>query len=336
MKNDEFTMKKLLKKGLKAILPLIGGGCIMAWIYWDFDFSKVGDIMLHEMNWWWMIISLCFGVFSHIVRGLRWKLALAPLGAYPRTANCINAIFLAYAANLVLPRLGELSRCGVLSKYDHVSFSKSLGTVVTERLIDSLCVLLVTAVAFASQMPVFNEFFLETGTDIDSYMYIFTSMQFYIVVLCVVSILVLLYYIFRTLSFFEKVKGVVLNVWEGIISLKNVRNLPLFILYTILIWFFYFMQFYVTFYCFSFTFDLGVLAGLVLFVAGSVAVVVPTPNGAGPWHFAIISMMIIYGVNAADAGIFALIVHGIQTFLLILLGIYATAVLPIINKKQNL
>lgn len=95
------------------------------------------------------------------------------------------------------------------------------------------------------------------------------------------------------------------------------------------------MQFYVTFFCFSFTSDLGVLAGLVMFVGGSFAVIVPTPNGAGPWHFAVISMMMLYGVNVTDAGIFALLVHSIQTFLVVLLGMYGLAALPYINKKQN-
>ena len=79
---------------------------------------------------------------------------------------------------------------------------------------------------------------------------------------------------------------------------------------------------YLTFYCFDFSAGLGWVAGLVLFVVGSIAVIVPTPNGAGPWHFAVITMMMMYGVSKEDAGIFALLVHGIQTFLLILLGIW--------------
>lgn len=97
------------------------------------------------------------------------------------------------------------------------------------------------------------------------------------------------------LSFFEKVKGVVLNVWEGVMSLKSVKNIPLFILYTLLIWICYFYHFYITFYCFSFTEHLSFLAGLVMFVGGTFAVIVPTPNGAGPWHFAVITMMMLYG-----------------------------------------
>lgn len=118
----------------------------------------------------------------------------------------------------------------------------------------------------------------------------------------------------KTLFFYERVKGFVLNIWEGIMSLKGVRNIPLFIFYTLAIWACYFLHFYFTFYCFAFTAHLGILAALVMFVGGTFAVIVPTPNGAGPWHFAIISMMMLYGVNVTDAGIFALIVHGIQTF----------------------
>ena len=79
---------------------------------------------------------------------------------------------------------------------------------------------------------------------------------------------------------------------------------------------------------------MGVVAALVMFAVGSIAVIVPTPNGAGPWHFAIITMMVLYGVGKEDAGIFALLVHGIQTFLIILLGIYGLAALPFVNKKK--
>lgn len=328
-------MKKIIKKAFKVVLPLALGGFILLWVYKDFDFSRVGEVLEHGMNYWWMLLTLVFGVFSHVLRGWRWKQTLAPLGAYPKTSDCVNAIFVSYAANLVVPRIGEISRCGILSKYDNVSFSKSLGTVVTERLIDTLCVALITGLTLVLQMKVFKSFFAETGTDLGSVTHLFTTASFYIILLCAVGVIILLYYLLRTLSFFEKVNGVALNVWEGILSLKNVKNKPLFVLYTFLIWLFYFLQFYLSFYCFGFSSNLGIEAGLVMFVVGSIAVVVPTPNGAGPWHFAVISMMMLYGVSKTDAGIFALLVHGIQTFLIILLGIYGVTALSFTNKKQN-
>jgi len=318
-------MNKLLQKTLKIILPILLGGFILYWVYRDFDFSRAKEVLLHGTDWGWMSLSLFFGVMSHVFRGWRWKQTLEPLGACPRTSDCVDAIFLSYAANLVLPRVGEVSRCGVLAKYDDVSFSKSLGTVVTERLIDTLCILLITGVTFLVQMPVFFRFFEETGTKIPSLVHLVTSPWFYVFLFSVVGVCVLLYYLLRMLSFFEKVKGVALNVWEGVLSLRDVANVPLFLLYTLLIWLCYFLHFYLTFFCFGFTAHLSILAGLVMFVGGTFAVVVPTPNGAGPWHFAVITMMMLYGVNATDAGIFALLVHGVQTLLVIVLGIWGAA-----------
>lgn len=115
-------MKKIIKKAFKVVLPLALGGFILLWVYKDFDFSRVGEVLEHGMNYWWMLLTLVFGVFSHVLRGWRWKQTLAPLGAYPKTSDCVNAIFVSYAANLVVPRIGEISRCGILSKYDNVSF----------------------------------------------------------------------------------------------------------------------------------------------------------------------------------------------------------------------
>lgn len=101
---------------------------------------------------------------------------------------------------------------------------------------DTICIVFIAGITFLLQMPVFLTFFEETGTKIPSIVHLLTSVWFYIVLFCIIGVIVLLYYLMRALSFFEKVKGVVLNVWEGVMSLKNVKNIPLFILYTILIW----------------------------------------------------------------------------------------------------
>lgn len=328
-------MKKWIHKTLKVVLPVILGAFILYWVYRDFDFAQARDVMLHHINWWWMGLSLVAGVMSHVVRGWRWRQTLEPLGERPRSSSCVDAIFLSYATNLLLPRVGEVSRCGVLSRYDQVSFSKSLGTVVTERLLDTFCILLITGITFLLQMPVFFRFFEETGTKIPSLEHLLYSPWFYVSLFCVIGVCILLYYLLRMLSFFEKVKGVVLNVWEGVLSLRKVRNVPLFILYTILIWTLYFYHFYLTFFCFGFTAHLSAMAGLVMFVGGTFAVIVPTPNGAGPWHFAVITMMMLYGVSDNDASVFALIVHGIQTLLVIVLGLWAWGHLQWVNRNQS-
>ncbi|EJW97281.1 dolichol-P-glucose synthetase [gut metagenome] len=328
-------MNKLLKKILRLMLPVALGGFILFWVYRDFDFTQARETLLHGINWGWMSLSLLCGILPQVFRGWRWRQTLEPLGAFPKRRDCVNAIFISYAASLVVPRLGEVSRCGILSKYDQVSFTQSLGTVVTERLIDTLAILLIAGGTFLLQMPVFVDFFQQTGTKIPSVLHLLTSVWFYIVLFCFIGVVLLLYSLRKALFFYERVKGVVLNVWEGVMSLKDVRNLPLFLFYTVAIWGSYFLHFYFTFFCFGFTASLGGMAALVMFVCGTFAVIVPTPNGAGPWHFAIISMMMLYGVNVTDAGIFALIVHGIQTFLVALLGVYGLAALSLTNRQTK-
>ena len=229
-------MNKLLKEILSVALPIALGVFVFYWVYRDFDFARVGDVLLHGTSWGWMLLSLFFGVMSHVFRGWRWKQTLAPLGAYPRAGNCVDAIFVSYATNLVLPRVGEVSRCGVLARYDGVSFAKSLGTVVTERLLDGVCILLITGGTFLLQMPVFVRFFNETGTKIPSLLHLLASPWFYVSLFSVIGVGVLLYYLLRMLSFYEKVKGVVRGVWEGIMSLRQVDHIGLFTFYTVAIW----------------------------------------------------------------------------------------------------
>ena len=326
--------KKIIKKVLQVVFPLLLGLFILVWVYRDFNFQRVGEVLTGGMDYGWIALSLVFGVFANLFRGWRWKLALEPLNEHPKMANCVYAIFISYASNLVIPRVGEVSRCGVLSKYDGVSFSKSLGTVVSERMIDTLCVGLITGLVLVSQMPVFATFFAETGTNVGRYAEVLTSGHFYLILLCVIAALLLVFFLIRNVALFAKLKGILHNVWQGIVALKDIKQIPIYIMYTIGIWVCYFLEFYLTFYAFGFSAHLGLSAGLVMFVVGTLAVIVPTPNGAGPWHFAVMTMMVLYGVGKEDAGIFALLVHGIQTFLLILLGIYGLLALPFINKTK--
>lgn len=316
------------------VFPLLLGAGILYWTYRDFNFQRAWQVLDGGMNYGWMLFSLFFGITAQVCRGLRWKLTLEPLNEHPKTANCVYSIFISYAASLVVPRIGEVSRCGVLSRYDGVSFAKSLGTVVTERLIDSLCVAMITGITLMLQAPVFATFFEETGTDVGRYTQLFTSANFYLVIICIIALCLLVFFLIRNVAAFARLRGILHQVWEGILSLRKVKNLPLFLLYTIGIWGSFFLEFYVAFFSFGFSSHLGVVAALVMFAVGSIAVIVPTPNGAGPWHFAIITMMVLYGVGKEDAGIFALLVHGIQTFLIILLGIYGLAALPFVNKRK--
>lgn len=306
-------------------------------MYRGFDFQRIEHVLWHEMNWTWMLLSFPFGILAQAFRGWRWRQTLQPLGEHPRTSTSVNAIFLSYAASLVVPRIGEFTRCGVLSRYDGVSFSKALGTVVTERAIDSLLVLVVTGLTLLFQLSVFGTFFDRTGTSIDSLLKQFSLTGYLVTGICGLAVLLLAVLLLRKLPLYNKVKDMFLGIWQGIVSLKDVKNIPLFLFFTLGVWVSYFLHYYLTFFCFSFTEHLGIACALVTFVVGSIAVIVPTPNGAGPWHFAVKTMLILYGVADEQALYFVLIVHTIQTMLVIILGIYAWVALNFTKvRKQSL
>lgn len=315
--------KNIIKKALNILFPIVLGGGILWWMYRNFDFNLLRSTLNGGMNWWWMAFSLVFGVTAQLFRGLRWKQSLEPVGENPRTSTCVHAIFLSYAASLIIPRIGEITRCGVLRKYDGTSFSKSLGTVVTERIIDSLLVLLITAIVFISQAKVFYNFFAETGTNLTEWACKFTATGYIVTALCVVALFLLLFIIIRKLAIFARFRETIKEIKEGVMSLKDVKNKTLFTLYTLGIWGSYFLHYYITFFCFDFTMGLGLNVALVSFIVGSIAVIVPTPNGMGPWHFAVKTILVLYGVQETNAETFVIIVHTIQTALIPLLGAYS-------------
>lgn len=328
-------IKKIANNIWKVALSLILGGAILYWMYRRFDFKQVEDVLLHKMSWTWMLLSFPFGISAQVFRGWRWKQSLEPLGEKARSSISVYSIFLSYALSLVIPRAGEFARCGVLKKWDDVSFPKALGTVVTERAIDSLLVLLITALVFVMQIPVFLNFFEKTGTSMDSLLSQFTATGYIVTAICGIAVLILAHYLLKRLAIYNKVKATLGGLWQGIISLKGVRNVPLYIALTLGIWLSYFFHYYLTFQCFEATSHLNLMCGLVTFIVGSIAVIVPTPNGAGPWHFAVKTMLILYGIQANDALFFVLIVHSVQTLLVVLLGIYAWIALAFTGKVKS-
>lgn len=304
-------------------------------MYRDFDFKNVSRVVLHEMDWTWMLLSFPFGILAQMFRGWRWQMSLNPIGEYPRASTSINSIFLSYAVSLVVPRIGEFARCGVLKRYDGVSFTKALGTVVTERIIDSLLVLAITLLTLFFQLRVFDRFFSRTGTNIEIMFDRFSTTGYVVTAVCAVAVLILLWYLLRRFSIYNKVKCTISGLMQGVFSLRGVKNMPLYVLFTLGIWVNYFLHYYLTFFCFEATSGLGMACALVTFIVGSIAVIVPTPNGAGPWHFAVKTMLILYGVGETDALYFVLIVHSVQTLLVILLGIYAWMALAFTKKRKR-
>lgn len=308
---------------------------ILWWMYRGIRWEELVDALSQKMSWTWMLLSLPFGILAQVLRAVRWRQVLAPAGEKPRLSTCVHAVFLSYASSLVVPRVGEVLRCGVLKRYEGTNFTCLVGTVVTERIIDTLLILVLSLLTFLTQIPVFLDFFQQTGVSMGGLLGQFSLAGWIVTAVCGLLALVCIVLVSRRFRILSRTTSVLSDLKNGLLSVREVENPLLFIVYSVGIWVSYFLHFYLTFFCFDFTAGLGLLAALVAFVVGTFAVLVPTPNGAGSWHFAVKTVLVLYGVGQTDAALFVLIVHTLQTLLVALLGVWSSVALALRKSRTS-
>lgn len=330
-------MSKNLKNAIKISLFIGFGVLIFFLVYKDFDFVKFFNTM-SSINYWWLLPAALISLLSHVSRARRWQLLLETTGKRPGFTNTFFAVLNAYFANLAIPRLGEVTRCAVISKYEKQDFSKVLGTVVCERLLDFILVIILTIVAFATQASVFSDFYSQ-HSEIDEHLSnIFSPLTISLICIAGIAGLILLIVIAKgklnKFKICQKISKFINDFWTGFLCLKNLKHKAGVIFHSFLIWTLYFLMLYICFFAFDDLSGLNILAALMLFVAGSFGMIVPSPNGMGSYHFMIIQTLIIYGISEESGASFALIAHGLQTLLIIVLGLISTILIPIVNKNK--
>jgi len=327
--------KKILKSFIKIFLPL-GIGIILLWyLYHNQDISGMMDVVRRGVNYHIILFSLVFGLFGNMMRAFRWSLLVDSLGKTVKRTNAVYAVLGNYAINMVLPRVGEIWRCGVIAKHEKIQFSKLLGTLFVDRLLDWLVVSLLTLCLCVFNISFFRKFFSDNPPlFIEKSYLIATSVWTYILLGIFGAVLWVVFVRLKHLAIVQRIRDFIHNIWEGIKSLWLIRHKILFTTETLLIWIGYFLYFYITFFAFDFTCDLGIRIGLIAFTMSSISVAVPVQGGIGVWHFMVISTLTAFGVNKTDAGAFALVVFTIQTLWLILTGLYGIVSLAFENKNS--
>lgn len=327
--------KSILRTFLKIILPLAFGGLLFWFLYREMDLTEIWRVVKEGVRYDIIMISLLFGLFANVVRGLRWGLLIDSLGERFSMKNVVYAVLGNYAVNLVLPRVGEVWRCGVITKYDKISFSKLLGTLFIDRVSDTIMVGSITLLIFIFNIDFFISFFAKNPALLEGFQSMFNSIWIY---LSLIFFALLIWFVFKYMSNFtvvQKAKGLLKNVWEGMKSIWLLEHKMKFVIQTLLIWGGYFCYFYITFYAFDFTRDLGIAVGLIAFTMSSIGVAVPVQGGIGPWHFMVIATLVCFGVKENDAAAFALVVHTVQTIWTGLCGLFGVVALPIINRGSK-
>ncbi len=338
-------MKKQATNVLKFFF-FLSIGILLIWLALRNKSEKeINDIIIaiKQANYFWLFASLVVSGLSHYFRALRWKLLLKPLGHQTKTSNTFFAVMVGYLANFALPRLGEVTRCGILTKYEKVPFTEGFGTVIAERALDFICLVLLffatLGLEFDRISGITNKFIF---TPLSGKFNALIQKQVYVIITVIVLLIFIaaFYYFRKKIQSLvsAKVLGFMYGLWDGLKSIKNVDKPFWFITHTILIWLMYILQVYVCFFAFSETANLSLMVAVVIVVFGSIGVIT-VPGGTGAYQIIVIYILTnvyIISSNPAEAitvaNAFAWSVWTSQFILILSLGLISLILLAVLNK----
>jgi len=340
--DKQFSGKRVIKYAFRYLVPLAFTVLLVWYMFSKVDFGQVMDQLRRGVNYWWILAAMGISVFSHIFRAMRWRLQLRGLGVTPPLRVLCVSIFGTYALNLVFPRLGEVWRCTYVAQREKTSFSAVLGSMVGDRLADTLTVLALTLFTFVIASGALTSFLTRypVGQGMLETVY---SLKFWMLTVGSVAALVAIFLIFRKTRVMQKITGMLKDLWQGFIVVARMQGRGRFLLLTFCIWTCYFLQLYLAFFAFSYTGALctepglafGLVPCLVAFVLSSIGMAVPSNGGLGPWNIAVMFGLAIYGINEVDGAAFSILVWSAQTVMLIILGVYTMIFISQDKGKAN-
>jgi glycosyltransferase 2 family protein len=264
----------------------------------------------------YLLIMALVAMASHVLRAVRWGMLLEPTGNKVTLGNSFLSLMIGYLVNMAVPRGGEVSRCYNLYKLEETPVEVSFGTVVVERIVDLICLILLIGISFIVEWTRLKAFidtldFSRSGT---------SSFSIWIILASVVLIgLIVAVYLLRNN---QKLRKILIGFKDGVMAIFQLKNKTLFIFYSIAIWTLYFIMSYFVVIAFPETRELGVSAVLTLFAIGSIAMAAPLPGGAGSYHTLVpLGLVMLYNLPKSEAIAFVFIFHGWQTVIMILAGV---------------
>lgn len=320
-------------------LAFLGIGILFAWL-------SVRN--LNNENWqqlklsikgarlWLTVPVFLLLLLSHYLRGMRWKLLIDPLGHSIRPANAFLTVLVGYLVNLGVPRLGEFMRCTVLARYEKLSVEKLVGTVISERLFDSVCLMLVFGLTLGIQPHLYDSIWSTLSkTDGNQPTTSHSNGQFY-VLLVVLLLGVFSWFLWKQ----KKVKDLVQlftssisKVISGLLTIKKMRHPKSFISLTLCIWMLYLLAGYIGFLAFPETQHFGITEALTILSVGSIGMII-SPGGIGAYAYLILYTMQLYGLGYANALAFGWTLWLAQTLVILAGGILSFTLLPLLNRKE--
>ena len=333
-------MQKRIIDVLKYFLLLLLAAALLYFAFRGMDIKKIVHDIL-QANIFWVAASGIISVIAFVVRAHRWNLLIEPMGYQPSLKNTTASLMVGYFANLAVPRMGEVSRCGALSKAENIPFNKLLGTVIVDRVIDVISLLICMLLAALLEFKRLGNFFNENIFNplINKFSKLAQSPLLLTLVIVILLILILLaYYLIKkdkSKNAESKISKLMKGFLDGLRSVGRLKRPWLFIVESVLIWALYLAGVYVALNAFPFTKELGASASLFLLVAAGIAMSAPVQGGIGAYHLLVSQGLILYGLTEENGLVFAGMLHSLQLILVIIIGSISLIVLFASQKKQK-
>ena len=340
--------RRVLTKAMKIAIPTVITVGLCYVLFTGVDFNTMMEVIRRDCNFWWIGLGMAISILSHVVRAMRWQIQLNALSIFPPLKWIVLSIFGTYAVNLVFPRLGEIWRTGYIAARQKAPFTTVFGSMVADRLTDTITVLTLSLITFLAAAPALIAFVTRYPEVYRGIMRLVTSPWIWAIIIIAI-IAAWLFFTMRTKnSFILKVRKAIRELWQGFAVIAHMKGRLRWLLLTVAIWGCYFIELYVAFYAFPFTTEIlhnhGIIAPLVCFCLSSIAMGIPSNGGIGPWQIAVIFGLTIYAPAFAtetvaetfrvNATAFANLVLGMQTLLLILLGIITFVAIALSGRRH--
>ncbi|MCF8459357.1 MAG: flippase-like domain-containing protein [Flavobacteriales bacterium] len=330
-------MKAKLLNTLKVVIPLIIG----VYVIW-YQFSQLSNDQLTQIktsfanaDYFWVVMSVSFGVLSHVSRAYRWNFALEPLGYKNRFINNFFGVMIGYVANIILPRFGEVWRCVMVSRYEKAPFEKLFGTVVAERVADMLVLMLIVTSVLILQLAQLKEAISGLLSDFlekNSIAELVIKLGLVAIFLLVTTIIGWRILMKSQNKIISKIRGLVVGILEGITSILKMKKKWAFLAHTLFIWVLYLGMFYVPFLALPETSTAPISAVLASFVMASFSIVL-VQGGIGVYPVAVAQTLVLYGIGYEAGFAMGWIIWVAQTAMIVIFGVISLVLMPILNEK---
>ncbi len=332
-------MKTILVSSVRYLIFFLVGILLLWLALRGINLAQIWNV-IKNAYYLWILLALVPGFISHVSRAMRWNIMIEALGHKTNTWSTFYAVMTGYFANMAVPRLGEITRCTVLSRSDHIPMNRLIGTVIAERLFDLITLVVIMILVILSQFGLLRGFLERMVVEPVSER---MSGSVWLMLLFAAGLLITLFLFWlllrfsmpfiRKLSFYKKMKDLLLGFVSGIKSIKNLPNKKAFMMHTVIIWAMYFFMAYIPFRALAATSHLALADAATLLMMGSLAMVMPVPAGIGAYHWIVTKTLIeVFHIPAEPAASFALISHAAQLFFIILITFIAFAL--IITRKK--